>query len=155
MAKWIQKQKEFYRKKTLGEDRTQRLLTLGIDLKKGKRPEYQSKNKRFSLGSNPEDDLFFEHEDGQRRRVPSGWKFPRKSLEDTYVMYHCHTLFQEGSTEHKLLPMKMFEPRDMPQAGRFKTNLSVSRELSFCFLFILMYIKTSLIASLTGGEVSL
>ena len=130
-------------------------MTLGIDLKKGKRPEYQSKSKRFSLGANPKDVLFYEHEDGQRRRVPIGWKFPRASLEETYVMYHCHTLFQEGSTEHKLLPMKMFEPRDMPQAGRFKTNLSVSMELSFCFFFILMYIKTSLIASLTGGEVSL
>jgi len=128
LAKWCQKQREFYKKKKLPDDRVQKLLSLGMNLTAAKTPVVKKSRKKFSLGSFPEDNIFFEHEDGQSRRVPSSWVFPRLSLEGMYILYHCGS-HVEGNPNQKLSPMKIFEPSDMVNKKRDKTNLGEVRNI--------------------------
>lgn len=69
----------------------------------------------------PNDNWFYEHEDGIKRRVPSTWKFPMLGLSDMYVLWHC------GDPEQKISPMKLFTSDDIQHLKRAKTNLSEVR----------------------------
>jgi len=74
----------------------------------------------------PHDNMWYEHDDGVKRRVPSTYKFPMLGLEDMYVMWHC------GQEEAKIAPMKIFQSTDFqgsPMVKRGKTNLSEVRTI--------------------------
>ena len=68
------------------------------------------------LGEKPKDDLWFDHDDGIKRRVPPGWAFPRLGIEQMYVLYHC-TSHLEGNPKIKISPMKLFRPNDVRHTG--------------------------------------
>ena len=115
LAVWVQKQKGIYRKNMLPEKRTLLLESLGIDLTAKKKKSYRNKSINADNGPPlgevmPDDDRWFQHEDGIRRRVPSTWEFPRLIFEEMYVIYHCQHLMGD---EQQLSPMKLFEPSDM------------------------------------------
>jgi len=133
LSRWGKKQLEKFRKNKLSEERIALLRSIGVVLTKKrilKPTKYGS-----PLGEMPEDDLYFEHEDGIRRRVPSTWEFPRLNFEEIYVMYHCqhHMAHKDSKLHHgqhhlidkntKLSPMKMFEVRsDMVSKSRYKNQ---------------------------------
>lgn len=74
-----------------------------------------------SGGTTSQDNCWYEHPDGIKRRVPSTWKFPMLGVEDIYVMWHC------GDAENKISPMKLFQPSDLALVKRSKTNFSEVR----------------------------
>lgn len=69
------------------------------------------------------DNFWYEHDDGEKRRVPSTWKFPMLGLEDMYTLWHC------GDEENKISPMKQFSAQDVSHIKRSKTNLSEVRSV--------------------------
>mmetsp|Transcript_37514 Transcript_37514/g.90492 ORF Transcript_37514/g.90492 Transcript_37514/m.90492 type:complete len:854 (-) Transcript_37514:470-3031(-) len=130
LASWVSKQREFFTNNKLAEDRVQKLESLGMILAGDKR--YRRHNRRTNkyaiLGKMPDDNLWFDHDDGVRRRIPSTWKFPRFCLEEMYLLYHCHSHL-EGDIEKKISPMKLFMPTDMVIAKRDVTNLGEVKQL--------------------------
>ena len=68
-----------------------------------------------------EDQWWYEHEDGAKRRVPSTYKFPMLGLEDMYVLWHV------GDPDNQISPMKLFQATDVSFIKRSKTNLSEVR----------------------------
>ena len=69
------------------------------------------------------DNFWYEHDDEEKRRVPSTWKFPMLGLEDMYTLWHC------GDEENKISPMKQFTAKDVSHIKRSKTNLSEVRSV--------------------------
>ncbi|KAL7531810.1 hypothetical protein ACHAXR_004253 [Thalassiosira sp. AJA248-18] len=120
LAKWVHKQRESFKKNKLPERRLSLLESLGMDLSARRRKGKSLKGS--SLSKLPDDNLWFEHEDGVRRRVPSTWEFPRLSLEEMYVKYHCQHQLEDQ--EQKASPMKMFMPSDMVNGPRYHKELS-------------------------------
>ncbi|KAL7545127.1 hypothetical protein ACHAWF_008483 [Thalassiosira exigua] len=130
LASWLKKQREIYRQNNakMPAERVALLRGLGIDLSLKKKPGNKPKSYHL-LGKMPDDDLWFEdHDDGERRRIPRDWKFPRLNLEEMYVLFHC------GDKEKKISPMKMLKSSDMVAAApRDGTNL---QEVSLLCSFI-------------------
>ena len=69
----------------------------------------------------PNDNWWYEHDDGIKRRVPSTYSFPMLGLSEMYVLWHC------GDQENKISPMKLFHASDVSPFKRAKTNLSEVR----------------------------
>ncbi|KAL7532810.1 hypothetical protein ACHAXR_004861 [Thalassiosira sp. AJA248-18] len=132
VAKWLQRQRQYHWKNKLSEDRRVKLESLGVDMNlrlKAYVPRNKKKHHEAAdvvdeviLGKMPDDNLWFDHEDGVRRRVPSTWKFPRLNLENMYVLYHCRHHWE--NKELNISPMKLFNPTDMVNNPKDKTHLS-------------------------------
>ena len=54
----------------------------------------------------------FEHDDGEYRRVPSDWKFPRLPLQPMYTYWHC------GDVEKDYPPIKFLERKDIAHISK-------------------------------------
>ena len=124
-----QKQREFFKKKRLPDDRQYRLESLGIDLSaRKKRPVRSFIEDEFAytaLGEIPDDNLWFEYEDGVKRRVPNTWKFPAVPIAELYILYHCQHEWEGNS----ISAMKLFKSTDMVNQSRAKTWHSKLRQI--------------------------
>mmetsp|Transcript_22637 Transcript_22637/g.41512 ORF Transcript_22637/g.41512 Transcript_22637/m.41512 type:complete len:557 (+) Transcript_22637:1260-2930(+) len=128
LAVWIQKQREFFKKKRLPDDRQYRLESLGIDLSAKKISVRSYAGDEFAytaLGEIPDDNLWFEHEDGVKRRVPNTWKFPVGPIVELYIFYHCQHEWEGNS----ISAMKLFKSTDMVNQSRANTSLSELRQI--------------------------
>lgn len=123
MARWIAKQRETFKSGKMSEDRKAKLTSIGLKID-GKRRIPHKNAVGAVLGKMPDDDLWFEHDDGVRRRVPPGYVLPPGPLEEVYVMYHCRHRYSEGKEAPLLSPMKLFRPDDMVGKPRDKSSLS-------------------------------
>ena len=126
MGRWLQKQREYFKKNRLSEERTKKLQSLGLELDGKKRLLHKRTSKYPTLGEMPEDDNWYDgHEDGIKRRVPPRWEFPKGNLLETYILYHCHS----DHMGNRISPMKMFRPADMANAIRGDRNLQECKML--------------------------
>ena len=104
MARWITKERETYKSGKMFEDRKVKLTSIGLQLD-GKRRIPHKNAVGILLGEMPEDNLWFENDDGVRRRVPPGYVLPPGPLEELYVMYQGRHRYSEGKDAQLLLPM--------------------------------------------------
>ncbi|KAL9191250.1 hypothetical protein ACHAXT_000956 [Thalassiosira profunda] len=89
---------------------------------KKKAKPYDAETAKAEFLAEEDDQYWYEHGDGKKRRVPSSWQFPMLGLEDMYVYWHC------GDKERKISPMKRFTGSDINLLQkRCKTNLSEVR----------------------------
>ena len=64
------------------------------------------------------------HPDGNRRRVPVIWEFPKCNLQDVYLLWHV------GDHHARICPMKYFSKTDVDFIGkRSRANLGEIRKL--------------------------
>lgn len=70
-----------------------------------------------------QNDWFYLHPDGKRRRVPPGWQFPSGTLHELYKLWHI------GDPANRIYPMKTFSAFDVSMCGskRSRTTLSEAR----------------------------
>ncbi len=70
------------------------------------------------------DQWWYVHDDGIKRRVPSTFTFPMRSIEEMYVIWHC------GIPDQKISPMRLFTAKDLSAlVDRSRKNLSEVRTI--------------------------
>ena len=70
----------------------------------------------------------FDHPDKIRRRIPSGWEFPKLKLEHMYVLWHC------GNEAEKIAAITFWDCTDVQKikTKRSKAQLSEVRRVMKC-----------------------